>query len=220
MLEIAAGILTCGIAANLLGVRRISAYLLIGVALWLCVLNSGVHATLAGVLIAWCIPLREEGEISPLKRVEGDLHTPVAYFILPLFAFANAGLALSGMGLQDLTSPVALGIVGALVLGNPIGILLFTGIGVALGFARLPAGVNWLQLLGVAFICGVGFTMSLFIAGLDFEHAADAYYDVVRLGILVGSTLAAIAGCLVLSLGIRANSASVLPRTEAENHHE
>lgn len=206
MLGTAAGILACGIMANLLGVRRTSVYLLIGVALWISVLKSGVHATLAGVLIAWCIPLREEGGNSPLKRVEADLHTPVAYFILPLFAFANAGLALSGMGLQDLTSPVALGIVGGLVLGNPIGILLLTGIGVALGLAKLPAGVNWLQMAGAAFICGVGFTMSLFIAGLAFEHAGGAYYDVVRLGILVGSTLAAIIGCLMLWLGIRLKS--------------
>lgn len=206
MLGTAAGILACGIMANLLGVRRTSVYLLIGIALWISVLKSGVHATLAGVLIAWCIPLREEGGISPLKRVEADLHTPVAYFILPLFAFANAGLALSGMGLQDLTSPVALGIVGGLVLGNPIGILLLTGIGVALGLAKLPAGVNWLQMAGAAFICGVGFTMSLFIAGLAFEHAGGAYYDVVRLGILVGSTLAAIIGCLMLWLGIRLKS--------------
>ena len=207
MLGIAAGILACGIAANLLGVRRTSVYLLIGIALWVSVLQSGVHATLAGVLIALCIPLREEGGISPLKSVEGDLHTPVAYFILPLFAFANAGLALSGAGLQDLASPVALGIVAGLVLGNPVGILLFTGIGVALGFARLPAGVNWLQLAGVSFICGVGFTMSLFIAGLAFEHAGGAYYDVVRLGILAGSTVAAVTGCLVLSFGIKLDSA-------------
>lgn len=201
MLGIAVAILACAVAANLSGVRRTSVYLLLGVALWVAVLQSGVHATLAGVLIAFCVPLREDGGHSPLKSVEADLHTPVAYYILPLFAFANAGLPLDGMGLQDLTSPVALGIVGGLVLGNPIGVLLFTGAGVALGFARLPAGVNWLQLTGVSFICGVGFTMSLFIAGLAFEHAGGAYYDVVRLGILTGSALAAIVGCLMLSLG-------------------
>ena len=201
MLGIAAAILACAVAANLSGVRRTSVYLLLGVALWVAVLQSGVHATLAGVLIAFCVPLREDGGHSPLKSVEADLHTPVAYYILPLFAFANAGLPLDGMGLQDLTSPVALGIVGGLMLGNPIGVLLFTGAGVALGFARLPAGVNWLQLTGVSFICGVGFTMSLFIAGLAFEHAGGAYYDVVRLGILAGSALAAIVGCLMLSLG-------------------
>ena len=160
---------------NLLGVRRTSAYLLLGLALWVVVLESGVHATLAGVLIAFCFPLREVAGHSPLKSVESDLHTPVAYFILPLFAFANAGLALGGMGLQDLTSPVALGIMGGLALGNPVGVLLFTGIGVALGFTRLPDGVNWFQMAGVSFICGVGFTMSLFIAG-------GAWYDVVRLG--------------------------------------
>ena len=203
MLGLAAAILACAVAANLLGVRRTSAYLLLGLALWVVVLESGVHATLAGVLIAFCFPLREVAGHSPLKSVESDLHTPVAYFILPLFAFANAGLALGGMGLQDLTSPVALGIMGGLALGNPIGVLLLTGIGVALGFTRLPDGVNWFQMAGVSFICGVGFTMSLFIAGLAFEHAGGAYYDVVRLGILTGSALAAVAGCLLLVLGFR-----------------
>ena len=196
-LGIAAAILACAVLANRLGVMRVSAYVIIGVALWVAVLKSGVHATLAGVLIAFCIPLGKGGR-SPLKDVEKDLHTPVAYFILPLFAFANAGLSLAGLGLDDLSHPVTLGVIGGLLLGNPIGILLFTGAGVALGLTRLPAGVNWLQMAGAAFICGIGFTMSLFIAGLAFEHAGGVYYDRVRLGILAGSALAALAGCLAL----------------------
>lgn len=199
-LGIAAAILSCAVLANRLGVMRVSAYVIIGVALWVAVLKSGVHATLAGVLIAFCIPLGK-GKRSPLKNVEKDLHTPVAYFILPLFAFANAGLSLTGLGLDDLSHPVTLGVIGGLALGNPVGILLFTGAGVALGLTRLPAGVNWLQLVGAAFICGIGFTMSLFIAGLAFEHAGGAYYDRVRLGILAGSALAALAGCLTLWIG-------------------
>ncbi len=197
-LGIAAAILACAVLANRLGVMRVSAYVIIGVALWVAVLKSGVHATLAGVLIAFCIPLGKGGGRSPLKDVEKDLHTPVAYFILPLFAFANAGLSLAGLGLDDLSHPVTLGVIGGLLFGNPIGILLFTGAGVALGLTRLPAGVNWLQMAGAAFICGIGFTMSLFIAGLAFEHAGGAYYDRVRLGILAGSALAALAGCLAL----------------------
>ena len=206
-LGIAAAILGCAVAANALGVRRVSAFVLIGIALWVAVLQSGVHATLAGVLIAWCVPLGDPGNGSPLKRLESDLHAPVAYAILPLFAFANAGLPLAGMGLEDLTDAVTLGVIGGLVLGNPIGVLLFTGAGVALGLARLPTGVNWLQMAGVAFMCGIGFTMSLFIAGLAFEHAGGAYYGVARLGILVGSVLAAAVGCLVLWIGLRRGDA-------------
>ena len=208
MLALAAAFLAFAVGANLLGVRRTSVYLLIGVALWVSVLKSGVHATLAGVLIALCIPVRDKDGYSPLKSLEDDLHTPVAFLILPLFAFANAGLSLSGMGLAELSSPVALGIIGGLVFGNPIGILLFTGIGVALGWTRLPDGVNWTQLAGVACICGVGFTMSLFIAGLAFEHSGGAYYDVVRLGILTGSALSATIGCLLLWLGLSRSSAA------------
>ncbi len=201
-LAIAAAILGCAIAANALGVRRMSVYVLIGVVLWVAVLKSGVHATLAGVLIAWCIPLDAPDGSSPLKGVEQDLHTPVALVILPLFAFANAGLTLTGIGLEELTHPVTLGVIGGLVIGNPAGILLFTGLGVGLGITRLPAGVNWVQMAGVAFICGIGFTMSLFIAGLAFEHAGGAYYEVVRLGVLFGSAAAAVIGCSVLRVGL------------------
>ena len=200
-LGVAAGILGCAVAANAMGVTRVSLYLLIGILLWVAVLKSGVHATLAGVLVAWCIPLNDPQGRSPLKHVEGDLHAPVAFLILPLFAFANAGLSLDGMGVQHFAHPVTLGVIGGLLLGNPIGILLFTATGVALGVAKLPAGVNWLQMAGVSFICGIGFTMSLFIAGLAFEHAGGAYYSVVRLGILLGSALAAAVGCLMLSVG-------------------
>ena len=202
-LLVAAAILACAATANAMGVTRVSVYVLIGIALWVAVLKSGVHATLAGVLIAWCIPLKDASGASPLKRVEADLHKPVALAILPLFAFANAGLPLTGMGLGDLAHPVTLGVIGGLVLGNPLGVLLFTGLGVASGVAKLPAGVTWLQMLGVAFLCGVGFTMSLFIAGLAFEHAGGAYYGVVRLGILVGSALSALLGATVLAVGLR-----------------
>ena len=198
----AAGLLLCALAASLLGVRRVSVYILIGIALWVAVLKSGVHATLAGVLIAWCIPIGDTKNGSPLKRLEGDLHVPVSIAILPLFAFANAGLSLEGMGFEDLFHPVTLGVICGLLFGNAIGVLLFTGLGVAFKLTRLPDGVNWLQMTGVAFMCGIGFTMSLFIAGLAFEHAGGAYYEVSRLGILIGSALAASLGCLVLWIGL------------------
>ena len=202
-LGIAAAILGCAVAANAKGVSRVSVYVLIGIALWVAVLKSGVHATLAGVLIAWCVPLRDTSGRSVLKRVENDLHLPVAFFILPLFAFANAGLPLSELNAQGLAHPVALGVIGGLVLAKPVGILLFTGIGVATGLARLPQGVTWSQMTGVAFLCGIGFTMSLFIAGLAFEHGDTAYFGLVRLSILIGSAVSATVGCCVLAGAFR-----------------
>ena len=204
-LAIAAGIFGCAVIANLLGVKRISVYVLIGIALWIAVLKSGVHATLAGVLVAACIPLKDAAGSSPLKQMESDLHAPVAYVILPMFAFANAGLSLVGVGLQDLTHPVTLGIILGLLVGNPIGIMLFTGLGVYLRITKLPEGVNWLQMTGVSFICGIGFTMSLFISGLAFEHAGDAYYSLCKLGVLIGSAIALLVGVSVLFLGTRLN---------------
>ena len=170
---------------------------------WGADLKSGVHATPAGVLIATCVPMKGADGASPLKQLENDLHAPVAYAILPLFAFANAGLSLAGLGLQDLPHPVTLGVVLGLLLGKPIGILLLTATGLALRIVKLSKGVNWLHLTGVAFICGIGFTMSLFIAGLAFEHAGSAYYNFAKLGILIGSAIAGIVGALVLVLGTR-----------------
>jgi NhaA family Na+:H+ antiporter len=194
--------LAVAVAMNRLGVTRTSAYILLGVVLWIAVLKSGVHATLAGVLIALCVPMRDGRGGSPLLELEHDLHGPVAFFILPFFAFANAGLALSGMSVDDLVHPVTMGVVSGLLIGKPLGILLFVGLAVALGLARLPERVTWLQLLGVSFACGIGFTMSLFIAGLAFEHGSGAYFVGDRLGILVGSVLAAIAAFLILQFSL------------------
>lgn len=189
-------------AMNMLGVTRTSSYILLGIVLWIAVLKSGVHATLAGVLVAFFVPMRDaEGE-SPLRRLEHDLHGPVAFAILPIFAFANAGLSLSGMSIDDLTHPVSSGVIAGLLIGKPVGIMAFVWLAVSLRFARLPSNVNWMQLLGVAFACGIGFTMSLFIAGLAFEHGGGGYISGDRLGILVGSILSAIAayGLLQASL--------------------
>jgi NhaA family Na+:H+ antiporter len=187
---------------NRLGVTRTSSYILLGVVLWIAVLKSGVHATLAGVLIALCIPMRDAQGESPLRELEHDLHTPVAFVILPLFAFANAGLSLNGMSIENLTHPVTVGVVAGLLLGKPVGIFVFVWLVVSLRFAQLPGNVNWAQLLGVAFACGIGFTMSLFIAGLAFEHGSSGYFGGDRLGILVGSILSALVAYGLLSASL------------------
>jgi NhaA family Na+:H+ antiporter len=197
-LLISAVALVVAVTMNRLGVTRTSSYILLGIILWAAVLKSGVHATLAGVLIAFCIPIRGDDERSPLKDLETDLHGPVAFAILPIFAFANAGLSVSGMSLGDLTHPVTMGVVSGLLLGKPLGILLFVGLAVSLRLVELPTNVKWGQLLGVAFACGIGFTMSLFIAGLAFEHSGGDYFSGDRLGILVGSILSALAAYAIL----------------------
>jgi NhaA family Na+:H+ antiporter len=201
-LLIGAVALLTAVSMNMLGVTRTSGYILLGIVLWIAVLKSGVHATLAGVLIAFCIPIRDNQGESPLRRLEHDLHGPVAFAILPLFAFVNAGLSLSGMSIDDLIHPVTAGVVSGLFIGKPVGILVFVWLAVSLRFARLPSNVNWTQLLGVAFACGIGFTMSLFIAGLAFEHGSGGYFGGDRLGILVGSILSAIAAYGVLHVSL------------------
>lgn len=194
--------LLLAVGMNRAKVTRTSSYILLGIVLWMAVLKSGVHATLAGVLIALCIPMRDQDGNSPLQSLEHDLHAPVAFVILPVFAFANAGLALGDISWLDVTHPVTLGITLGLVIGKPVGILLFVGCCVASGLANLPKCVNWLQLLGASFACGIGFTMSLFIAGLAFEHGSGVYFSGDRLGILLGSALSALAGYFVLHLAL------------------
>jgi len=190
---------------NFFGVRRISAYLLVGAVVWVCVLKSGVHATLAGVVTGLFIPLRgkNDGE-SPLERLEHDLHPMVAYLILPLFAFANAGVALAGVGSDALSHPVTLGIALGLVVGKPLGVFGFIALAVGTGWLKRPAGASWVGLFGVALLCGIGFTMSLFIGSLAFEHGAAEYVRINRIGILAGSVVAAVAGLLWLKLRLPA----------------
>jgi len=192
--------LAVAILMNRLGVTRTSGYIMVGVILWIAVLKSGVHATLAGVLLAFCIPMRDQRGGSPLCELEHNLHTPVAFAILPIFAFANAGLALRDIGIDDLIHPVAAGITLGLLFGKPIGILLSVAIAVFMKWIDLPKGVTWGQLFGVSLACGIGFTMSLFIAGLAFEHGSVDYFAGDRLGILMGSVLSAVAAYLVLHL--------------------
>ncbi|MEW7983169.1 MAG: Na+/H+ antiporter NhaA [Candidatus Sedimenticola endophacoides] len=177
-----------------------STYLLIGLVLWVAVLKSGVHATLAGVLLALFIPYRdrEHPTFSPLRVLEHDLHKSVALVVLPLFAFVNSGIDLRGMGLDYLLHPVPLGIALDLFVGKQLGVFLFCALGVRFGLARLPEGVGWLTLYGTALLCGIGFTMSLFIGALSFEETGVNLLFDDRLGIILGSVMSALAGYLVL----------------------
>lgn len=201
-LMVGAAALVLGAIMNRLGVTQLTGYILLGIVLWIALLKSGVHATLAGVLIAFCVPMRDAGGKSPLRSLEHDLHGPVAFAILPVFAFANAGLSLQTMALADLVHPVTLGVTLGLLLGKPAGILAFVALAVLLRVADLPRGVNWKHIFGVACACGIGFTMSLFIAGLAFEHGGGDYFVGDRLGILLGSVLSAVIAYLVLQLSL------------------
>ncbi len=196
------GLALIGIAAlvvmNRLGVTKLAGYILIGIAVWVCVLKSGIHATLAGVAVAFCIPLGRgrSGDHSPLKELEHALHPWVAFGILPAFAFANAGVSLAGLSVSDLLAPVPLGIAAGLFVGKQVGVFGCVAAAVRLGWCRLPSGVNWLHLYGVALLTGVGFTMSLFIGTLAFGDATFAAE--VRIGVIGGSVLSAALGYAIL----------------------
>jgi len=186
------------IALNRSGMMRITPYALIGVFVWACVLKSGVHATLAGVITALAIPLKakDPSKSSPLHRAEHGLHIWVAFLILPLFAFANAGVSLKGITFSDVMAPIPLGIALGLFLGKQIGVFSFSWVAVKLGWAKLPTGANWCQLYGIACLTGVGFTMSLFIGTLAFD--GDETLNAVRLGVLMGSIASGILGFALL----------------------
>jgi NhaA family Na+:H+ antiporter len=182
-------------------VAHTAAYVLLGVVLWVCVLKSGVHATLAGVIAAFAVPLRpiDESGKSMLRELEHALHPWIAFGVLPLFAFSNAGISFSGIGLENFTEPVKFGISAGLFFGNQLGIFAMLFLCIKLSLAPMPAGVNWRQLYGMSALCGIGFTMSLFIGSLAFEHST---FDVpIRLGVLVGSLLSACVGYVVLRFG-------------------
>jgi NhaA family Na+:H+ antiporter len=165
--------------------------------MWVFVLKSGVHATLAGVLIAFTIPLKaKDGDEALLYKMEHGLHPWVAFLILPIFAFANAGVNFTGIGIDDLLQPLTLGIAVGLFLGKQIGVFLATWIGVKSGIARLPENVSWKHVYGVACLTGVGFTMSLFIGSLAFT-TADVM-NAVRLGVVLGSVLSGLFGYVLL----------------------
>jgi NhaA family Na+:H+ antiporter len=185
---------------NRRGVKDIAPYLVIGVVLWIAVLKSGVHATLAGVLLAFFIPFRSPNESveSPLIKLEHDLHPTVVYVILPLFAFANTGISFQGLSFNSLLNPIPLGIALGLFFGKQVGVFVFSWVAIKLRLARLPEGANWLGLYGVAALCGIGFTMGLFISSLAFEQIGTSLVIDDRLGILIGSLFAGISGYTIL----------------------
>ena len=197
-LAIAALMIAAMMVLNRYGVRSITPYMLLGLVLWVAVLKSGVHATLAGVVVAFCIPITgaTKDEEGPLHILEHALTPWVAFGIMPLFAFANAGVSLAGMAPAALLEPIASGIALGLLLGKPIGIMGACFLAVKLGFASLPTGIKWHHMLGVALLAGIGFTMSLFIGNLAFDTPDQAAS--VRIGVLSGSIIAALAGYTLL----------------------
>ena len=181
-------------------VANTAPYLIVGIALWIAVLKSGIHATIAGVILALFIPLRPKTESapSPLRKLEQDLHSTVAFGILPLFAFANAGISLEGVRLSSLLHPLPLGIAAGLFIGKQAGVFLFSYLAVRMGIARPLEAVSWKMFYGVAVLCGIGFTMSLFISSLAFEPGSLGESVDERIGIIAGSFLSAIIGYLIL----------------------
>jgi NhaA family Na+:H+ antiporter len=189
---------------NRYSVTRTAAYVLAGILVWFCVLKSGVHATLAGVITAFAVPLRGADPTGRLTggepfaaKLQEALHPWVNFGVLPAFAFANAGVSLSGMTLAGLASPIPLGIALGLLVGKPIGVFLFSRAAIAIGIGSLPEGATWTQLFGVSILAGIGFTMSLFIGMLAFPE--PAYAADIRIGVLMGSVTSAIFGYLLLS---------------------
>lgn len=178
---------------NLCNVKRVAPFVLAGLVLWASVLRSGVHATLAGIALAMFIPQRVA------RRMEHDLHPPVAYGILPLFAFANAGVSLQGVTPDEVFKPVSMGIMVGLVIGKPIGVFCSVGLTVLSGVANLPRGADWWGVFGVSALCGIGFTMSLCVAQLAFEGDGESYGVQTRLGILSGSIVSAVLGYVILN---------------------
>ncbi|WP_162046244.1 Na+/H+ antiporter NhaA [Vibrio taketomensis] len=184
-------------------VTKLLPYMIVGAILWVAVLKSGVHATLAGVVIGFAIPLKgNKGEKSPLKFMEHALHPYVAFGILPLFAFCNAGISLEGVSMAGLTSMLPLGIALGLLVGKPLGIFSFSYAAVKMGIAKLPEGIDMRHIFAVSVLCGIGFTMSIFISSLAFGQTNVEFDTYARLGILMGSTTAAILGYFLLHISL------------------
>ncbi|MGV3549035.1 sodium/proton antiporter (NhaA family) [Hephaestia caeni] len=211
----AALVISALVVLNRSGVMRLWLYLVLGAVLWVLVLRSGVHATLAGVILALTIPIRltpgtpeASPSVSPLHQLEHALQKPVAFLIVPIFGFANAGVSFSGVTPAVLIEPLTLGVAAGLVVGKLVGVFGTVAALVRLGLADLPAAASWGQTLGVALLCGIGFTMSLFIGLLAFDE--PAMQDRVKFGILAGSLIAGLAGYTVLRVTDRRKAASTI----------
>jgi len=191
---------------NLCGVRKTSVYLLVGMVLWVAVLKSGVHATLAGVIVGLFIPLKKQDGHSPSIELAHGLHPWVSWLILPLFAFANAGVSLTGVSVEGLFSMVPLGIILGLLVGKPLGITLICWLSVKLKIAVLPENTKMVDIAAVGVLCGIGFTMSIFIASLAFDAAHEEMVTLAKLGILTGSVLSAVVGYSLLRVKLPAQS--------------
>jgi NhaA family Na+:H+ antiporter len=198
MLFLAAVAIAVLTVLNLRKITRIAPYVIVGVILWVFVLKSGVHATLAGVAIAFAVPSKttDAHGHAPLHQMEHSLHPWVAFGVLPIFAFANAGVSFAGVTLTALAAPLPLGIAAGLFVGKLVGVCGASATLIRLGLAKLPEGASWRQLVGVAALCGVGFTMSLFIGSLAFE--GPEYFTPLRLGVIAGSTISGVTGYLLL----------------------
>lgn len=202
-LTIAASMIALLIGMNLRGVVNHTAYILVGIVLWTAVLKSGVHATLAGVVLGLLIPLKNNK--APFHALEHSLHTPVNYVILPLFAFVNTGIGFSNISAKDFYDNITLGITLGLFVGKQVGVFLFSALAVWMGFGKLPQGVNWKLLYGVSILSGIGFTMSLFIGSLAFEdaRASGLLLTDERVGILMGSMISGLLGYAFLRLFLK-----------------
>ncbi len=212
-------VVACSILAlmclNKRNVIHSSPYILVGTIMWVATLKSGVHATLAGVVLAMIIPIRSktDPDISPLKIMEHDLHPIVAFFVLPVFAFANAGISLKGVGAEQILHSVPIGIAFGLFFGKQIGIFGLCLIAVKLKLTALPRGISWLTLYGVSALCGIGFTMSLFVSSLAFEQTGVNLLFDERLGIILGSLTSGILGYFILAYSLRGSRKLEQPTT-------
>lgn len=195
---------------NKRGVDAKSVYIMVGVVMWVATLKSGVHATLAGIVLAMFIPMKSKSDErrSPLKDMEHDLHTLVAFFVLPVFAFANAGISFDGIGVENLFHSVPLGIALGLFVGKQVGVFGLCWIAIKFKLTSLPKGMSWTSLYGIAALCGIGFTMSLFIGSLAFEETGVNLMFDERLGIVLGSIASGIVGYLILRFSLRPNESA------------
>ena len=201
VLGLAAVGIVCLFILNRIGVRRADVYIVVGLAIWVCVLKSGIHATLAGVATALAIPMEDKDGAPLAGALEHGLHPWVAFAVLPMFAFANAGVSLTGLSPGSLLNAIPLGIAAGLVVGKAVGVFGTSWLMIRTGLAAAPAGATSRQLFGVCVICGIGFTMSLFIGSLAFEGLDPSYETQLKFGVLAGSLIAGVLGTLILRRG-------------------